>query len=376
MLKICHVTSGYHRTDARVFQRQILTLSSAGYEVCVLTNDGKPDEEIQGIKFFCTKILFPNRLLTILLAKYQFKKQILEIDADIYQLHAPELLPLASLLKRKGKKVFYDAHEDMPRHILEKEWLPVFLRKPIAIIVEKYMRSVFRNIDCIVTPHHHVLDDLKTINSNTHLIPNFPLVTSQNKFSIDDYLSRDNIICYSGTVYYYSNQELLISVLAKVDDIRYEIAGEMPQDLMQKLSIMDGFNKLKYYGRIPWTALNAFYLNATIGYVVYDYKLNLGWDRGSYGTNKIFEYMEAGLPIICTDYILWKEIIEKYKCGIYIEPNNFEQLLSAILFLINDREEAYRMGQAGRDAILTEFNWDKVGPKYVNLFSMSNRNID
>ena len=45
----------------------------------------------------------------------------------------------------------------------------------------------------------------------------------------------------------------------------------------------------------------------------------MGYKKGTLGNNKIFEYMYYGLPIICTDFDLWKEIIDKYKCGIYVK---------------------------------------------------------
>ena len=74
----------------------------------------------------------------------------------------------------------------------------------------------------------------------------------------------------------------------------------------------NSFIRLKLLGRISHLDLREFYRSSLIGIVIYDYKLNLGYDLGSYGTNKIFEYMEAGLPIICTNFILWKAIVDKY----------------------------------------------------------------
>ena len=76
------------------------------------------------------------------------------------------------------------------------------------------------------------------------------------------------------------------------------------------------------------------------------------------GNNKIFEYMEAGLPVICTDFEMWKNnIIDKYNCGICVEPGNQEQLKDAITVLVSDHEKAYQMGLNGRNAVLNEFNW-------------------
>ena len=42
--------------------------------------------------------------------------------------------------------------------------------------------------------------------------------------------------------------------------------------------------------------------------------------------NKMFEYMIAGLPIICSDFSLWKEIVEKNRSGICVDPGNLDQV--------------------------------------------------
>jgi len=55
--------------------------------------------------------------------------------------------------------------------------------------------------------------------------------------------------------------------------------------------------------------------------------------------------MEAGLPFICTDYILWKEIVDTYKCGLCVEPGNVEQIRNAIHYLVDHPKIAFEMGK-------------------------------
>ena len=191
-------------------------------------------------------------------------------------------------------------------------------------------------------------------------------------FSFEEYSNRNNRICYTGTVYPYSNQQLLANAVQSINDLKYDIAGHIDSELLKELESIIPPSKFKFHGRLAFNKVPEFYNNSTIGYVVYDYKLNLGHKLGSYGTNKIFEYMEAGLPIICTDYILWKEIIDKYDCGICVEPNNYKQIENAIKFLISNKEKAYEMGQNGRKAILNEYNWVSQEKLYLGIFKKYN----
>ena len=365
--KVCHIISGYYRLDARVFLRQCKTLKKKDFEVIVLTNDGNGDEVIDSIPFYDCPIHLESRLKVFIFAKKQFIKKAIEIDADIYQIHSPELIGLGLSLKRMGKKVIYDAHEDLPRHILEKEWIPRVLRRVISIAAEFYLNHSLKRFDFNITPHTHVYKNFSKKGIKVELIENFPLVKKSKNFTLEQYLKRKNTICYTGTVYSFSNQQTIVKALKDLDYIRYEIAGfiENNEHLKLRSSLQERF---KFWGRLTPPELSLFYRNSKIGFVLYDYLLNLGGRLGSYGTNKIFEYMEEGLPFICTDYVLWKNICDKYRCGIYIEPGNFNELKKTILWLINNPTIAYNMGQNGKRAVREEYNWNFVEEKYLNIF--------
>ncbi len=367
MNSVCHVISGYFRNDARVFLRQCKSLHNNGFAVTILTNDGEPDEVLDGIRIFDCNKPWP-RWKTLLSAKTQFLQKALEIDADIYQLHSPELLPLGLALKKAGKKIVYDAHEDMPRHILEKEWLPYPSRKLVSAVFEKYMMHALRQYDEIVSPHSHVVANFQEALGKGVLIANFPLVGDNWDFSRDDFVARGNVLCYSGTVYAYSNQEEIVEAVGAFDDLQYRIAGYIDEEHSNRLLAGPNGSKVQFLGRLSRSDLHEFYRTALMGVVIYDYKLNLGDRLGSYGTNKVFEYMEAGLPFICTDYILWKDIIDRHECGVYVAPGKPDEIRNAIAFLLEDRNRAYRMGQNGRKAVLEEFNWTSEEKKYVTLF--------
>ena len=78
--------------------------------------------------------------------------------------------------------------------------------------------------------------------------------------------------------------------------------------------------------------------------------------------------MQAGLPVICTHFELWRGIIEKWKCGLCVNPYSVNEISEAIRLIINSPDEAKRMGDNGKKAVDVEFNWGIEEKKLLNLY--------
>lgn len=367
-VKVCFISASHFRTDIRMFQKQALSLQKAGYDVSVLVMDNYPNEITEGIKIIKSDVFWLNRIKVLLFAKYIFLKKAIQIDADIYQLQSPECISLGLALKKKGKKIVYDSEEDLPNLILIKDWIPKPLRVLISSLVKLYFKISLKNFDLILSPHDHVVHSLSRINKNTHLITNFPLLSNKVTFTEQEYILRDPTICYTGTVYPYSNQEAVLDAIDNIDNVKYNIAGSMSSKIEVLFSKYFNVHKINYVGMLNKVQLQEFYLKNRLGLVILDYCEYLGSERGTLAVNKIFEYMESGLPFICTNYDLWHEIIEEFECGICVEPGNVSQIRDAIIFLLNNPNIAYQMGQNGRKAVIEKFNWKSQEKVYLNIF--------
>mgnify|MGYP000178757596 CR=1 FL=1 len=73
--------------------------------------------------------------------------------------------------------------------------------------------------------------------------------------------------------------------------------------------------------------------NSYIGLALLKPSNNTDWQQGTLGNTKIFEEMMAGLPVICTNFELWKQFEDKYKCAICINPDSEKELIRAIEYL-------------------------------------------
>nr|MBP8992765.1 glycosyltransferase [Bacteroidales bacterium] len=84
---------------------------------------------------------------------------------------------------------------------------------------------------------------------------------------------------------------------------------------------------------------------------------------------KMFEYMAAGLPVIASDFPLWKSIIEESKCGVCVDQTNSKLIKETLLSLINDTDKLAKFGNNGRKAVELNYNWNNEVQKLYNLYS-------
>ena len=89
---------------------------------------------------------------------------------------------------------------------------------------------------------------------------------------------------------------------------------------------------------------------------------------GSNLPTKAHEYMAMGLPVILTDIPYNVAFVEKYKCGICVDPMNTDEYAEKIVWLFNHPDEAKQMGLNGRRAVEQEFNWDTQAVKLLELY--------
>lgn len=137
---------------------------------------------------------------------------------------------------------------------------------------------------------------------------------------------------------------------------------------MEKLRALPAWGQVDYLGRIPHAQVADELARSSVGMALLIPCRNSDWKNGTMGNTKIFEEMMAALPVICTDFVLWKEFVEKYHCGICVDPDNVDEIAEAIEYLLAHPEEAGQMGENGRRAVKEEFNWAAEEKKLLALY--------
>jgi glycosyltransferase involved in cell wall biosynthesis len=84
--------------------------------------------------------------------------------------------------------------------------------------------------------------------------------------------------------------------------------------------------------------------------------------------NKMFEYMSAGLPVICSNFPLWEEIIEANECGICVNPSDYKAIADGIKKIATSFTLGGKFGKNGEVAIKEKYNWEAESKKLIDLY--------
>lgn len=360
--KIAHLTSVHARYDTRIFFKECTSLSKSGYDVSLVVADGKGYEVKNGIKIFDVGVIY-GKGSRILKTTQNIYKKALELDADIYHFHDSELLPTGLKLKKKGKIVIYDSHEDFPRQIFNKQWLPKWTRMPLSISIEFIEDYIAKRLDAIVCATPLIRDRFLKINDLSVDIKNYVLLEEFSKIPLVK--NKEKNICYVGALTQERGILQLLDAMYILKDVKLLCCGPFESsEFEKKLKQHTSWEMVDYRGIVSRNDVVKIMDESSIGMVNL---LNTPNQVESLPI-KLFEYMAAGLPAIASNFPLWKEIVEDNECGLCVAPESPEEIAKAIQFFFNNPDEVIRMGKNGKKAVNETYNWGAEEKKLVDLY--------
>jgi glycosyltransferase involved in cell wall biosynthesis len=364
MIKICILTTVHPPFDTRIFHKQAKTLVKAGYEVTLIAQHER-SELVDGVKI----IALPkprNRVARMLCLSWRAFRLARRERAAIYHFHDPELIPVGLLLKLRGKRVIYDVHEDVPKQILSKEWIPRPLRRFMAGAARVAGALASWAFDGIVAATPAIAKRFPA--SKTVLVQNFPILNELVALNSTPYQSRPAKIIYVGGITAIRGIREMVQAMSLVPEslnARLVLVGEFsPQSLEAEVSSLPGWERIEFVGWQNRASVARLLGEARAGLVVLHPRPNYleAWPV------KLFEYMCAGLPVIASDFPLWREIVEGERCGLLVDPLDPAAITKAIQWILEHPEEAEAMGRRGQKAVFDRYNWDTEAAKLIALY--------
>jgi len=367
-ISVAHLTSAHARNDTRIFLKQCRGLASNGYDVSLIVADGSGDEVVDGVTVLDVGAA-SGRLSRMFGASRRVYRKAVELNADIYHLHDPELIPFGLRLRRTGRTVIYDAHEDVPKQMLGKPYLGPRRLQALARAYASFERYAARRLDGIVAATPAIGDKFSRLNEHTAVVNNYPLI--DELYTNDSWNRKNDTVCYVGGI---SAARGIREMVAAMDNVsspaRLLLAGMFfGPDLESEVESIPGWARTNALGFVGRDRLRSVLDESVAGLVT----LHPTPNHLESHPIKMFEYMAAGIPVIASDFPLWRSIIEGAECGYCVDPLDPAAIAECIDRLVTDKDEARRLGENGRRAIIERYNWANEEKALLEFYASVSR---
>jgi glycosyltransferase involved in cell wall biosynthesis len=363
-MKVAHLTSVHPRHDTRIFLKMCRSLAQAGYAVTLVAADGLGGEVRDGVTIVDTGKP-RGRLERMWGAAQRVLAAGRALDADIYHLHDPELLPAGLALKRAGKRVIFDAHEDLPKDILSKAYLPSLAQMPISLIAGAFENFACARLDHVVTATPAIREKFQAKSIAATDINNFPLAGELHSGDVSDAPKAPEVCYIGGLTAVRGIRELVRALPLCKSGARLNLGGTFAgAGLRDEVTALPGWsqvNELGYLGRDEVRET----LSRSVAGLVTLHPTTAYLDSLPV---KMFEYMSASLPVIASDFPLWRDVIDGAGCGVCVDPLDPAAIAAAIDHLLSNPDIALEMGRNGRRAAETRYNWANEEAKLLALY--------
>ena len=360
-------TSVHRWNDNRIFHKEAVSLSKK-FSVELHAPADFNKKELNGVKIIGLPT-WNKETDRKLIRKKLWSRLKKNKKTNIFIFHDPELIWIgikASLLL--GIKVVYDIHENTIQSILQKKWLNPFT-KLIAIvgyyILEKFSKLFF---------HHYIIaeDSYKSfIKKNFTVIYNYPIIKDYNHENV----KKEYDLVYIGDITEDRGALIMIKTLLtlkkSIPKINLALIGNVPpilEDVLIRSISRNGLdNNIRLFGYMNYYDAMQIVCKSKIGLCLLKPKKNY---IESYPT-KLFDYMQVGVPFVCSNFPLYDSLLDKCNAGVSIDPLNIKGISSTITGLFDDSEKYNNLSKNGINALNKEYNWLAQENKLFHLIQSS-----
>ena len=334
-------TSVHRWNDTRIFHKQATSLAKK-YDVELHAPADFDYKEENGVRIYglpeCKKVSDRKNI------RRELWKRIKNSTAEIFHFHDPELLWLGIKTRVILKRiVIYDIHEDYEKAILSKIWIPRYFRFVISKLFYLYEQISISLIKNNISTSELIANKFKSTRINQEIIYNFPLLPSKN-----------------------------LSLFKEQFSFRFMVIGPVHEsyqkEINAKIKLLNLGDRIDFKGLMPYNDIFEYIEKAIVGLVCLLPEPN----HLVTFPNKIFEYISRGTAVIASDFPLYRQVINKAKCGILVDPSNTKDIAKSIVYSLNNKEKMIEYGINGFNAVLKQFHWEleeiKLQKYYKKLF--------
>jgi glycosyltransferase involved in cell wall biosynthesis len=358
--KVVHLASSHLPVDVRIFHKECRSLEKAGYSVSFVV-PAERMEMVDGVRIRPIP-KSTSRVGRLTRGLWHSWRAAVREKADVYHFHDIELIPVGLVLRLAQKYVIYDVHEDYPRRGIFAKYFLGWLADPVEKLAS-------RNFSAVVVASPEIAARFLGSNKRTVLVRNY---ASLEEFAALGDVPWNRRAC---TVAYVGGVSMVRGIREMVEAMQL-----LPERLGATLNLAGPFQSMRLKEevvRLPgWRHVNALGYLERAGVVQMLGNAQAGLlllhPIRPYVTalpTKLFEYMAASIPVIASDFPMWREVIQSSGCGLLVDPLNPSSIAQAINYILTHTEEAEAMGCRGRKAVEEKYNWKGEESELLGLYA-------
>ncbi len=357
---VLHVSSVHPCDDVRILYRECMVLMRAGFDVRAAFFNVH-DREIGGVPLIDMGRRPRSRMARAAVATWRMRALVKTLKPRAVHLHDPELLPLALLLKRDGLVVFYDAHEDLPKQIFHKHWIPRLLREPLSRAAARLLPRAFSRVDGLVVAARHI-HDTSMLDHQRVVLRNMPLARQRNAPAAPGFQERERAVAYVGAITAARGSLDVVRAALRTGATVY-LAGRADPAYLRRILALDA-ERVRYLGVVAPPDVACLLDQCRVGLAVLP-------PTPAYLEaipSKLFDYLGAGLPCVISDFGNWHVDLGNGLQPYAVQPGDPVALERLLTRLLDDEAAWQRAHEVVRQLSKRYPTADEESTRLVDLY--------
>ncbi|WP_196890543.1 glycosyltransferase family 4 protein [Aureivirga marina] len=377
--------------DPRV-ENEAISLIKNGFEVCLfsLKYNDEPDYEIinkiQVYRYVSSTLNYKLSALAYTVPFYTniMSKKIAhfleETNVDAIHIHDMRIAEAVFRANSKNLPTVLDLHDNMPEVMKFYPHLQKFPGKYIISPTKwKQKEELFiRKATKVITVSQEFIDEVvqrvKIPSSKILLVPNTVRKSFYQKAVIEqeivDRYRNDFVLLYLGDTGLRRGLQTAIAAIPKlkeiIPNIKLVIVGTNTTDYVLKQQVADlGIEEFVDFQGWQNVKLFPSYIiasNICISPLIRNIQHDVAY------ANKLFQYMSFSKPVLVSDAIAQKRLVERTKSGLIHKEKNPESFAERVISMYEYPELCKSFGKNGKYFIENEFCWEKTSEKLIDLY--------
>jgi glycosyltransferase involved in cell wall biosynthesis len=385
--RIALITSVHPAFDARIFYKEAVSFAVAGNVVTLFAQ--VPTAQIAQHRAHAANFgvqLVPVRPAASRIARLRVWRDILralsDIEADVWHMHDPEmLLPLLvwRLVLDKRVSIVYDAHENVPLDMLDKPWIAAPLRRPAAWLMSLIEKWAVRRCDLTIAATDVIANRLRSAASRIVTVRNYPRPGLAARPAPELGAKNTNAIrpvkaIYVGALTKLRGIRQIIDAVSLIrpDQLALTIVGAFDDPTFALAMRERAPGHVRFVEAVPHEQVTSYLSESEIGIVA----LLPAHNHIDALPVKLFEYMQAGLAVVASDFPLWREIVDGANGGVLVDPVDPAAIAAALTLLVGNASLRRAMGIAGQKAVQERYSWQTQAEAMLKAYDTLPLNAD